>query len=258
LNTEPLERDNDTEIVDAGRLALDGLLARPAAFALLAPGETAVWRIRHPAPLPVPACFEACLDDAERRRAARFHHDRDRRLFLLSHGALRHILAAHAGIPPAAVVYTVSDRGKPGLSGQGPAFNLSHAGECVLVAVSAAGPVGVDVEPVRALPDAAGLVARFFAAEEREAYLRCPEADRTEAFHLVWTRKEAYVKALGGGLSIPFDAFAVSLDRPARLLRPFRDAPTPGPRLSDIPVPPGYAGALAGRARRILCRELTL
>jgi len=112
------------------------------------------------------------------------------------------------------------------------------------------------VEPVRPLPDAEHLVERFFAAEERRAYQACAEADRPKAFFTLWTRKEAYVKALGLGLGMAFDAFAVSQDSPARVLRRHAPASSPAVDLWDIPAPAGYAAALAGQVAGMAVHEV--
>jgi 4'-phosphopantetheinyl transferase len=246
------------EVLLAGRFGLETLLARPCHLPSPSPGEVALWTLVFPPPKPVPAIFREVLGPSELARAQRFVREEDRRQFLLSHGALRLILAAATGLAPGAVAYGRSERGKPYLVGGELAFNLSHAGNCVLVAVTAGSPVGVDVEPLRALSDADGLVERFFATEEIQAYRTCPGDRRTEAFFTFWTRKEAYVKALGGGLSIPLGAFAVSLDDPVRLVRPYPDAPVPGPRLCGALAPAGHVGALCGWFDRIVCRELDL
>jgi len=248
--------ERETKAVEPLRLT-DVLSRSDAIPRLLAAGEVAVWRLHCPPSLPLPAAAVGLLDDAERSRAARFLRETDRRLFTFSHAMLRRILAAFAGLAPQAVTYARTPEGKPYLAG-GPQFNLSHAGDCAVVAICTDTPVGVDVEAVRELPDADGLVGRFFAAEERVAYQSCPPADRAKAFFTLWTRKEAYSKALGGGLSIPFNDFAVSLDAPARLLRPWPGAAGPAPQLWDLAMPAGYAGALAATAERVLCRDFLI
>jgi 4'-phosphopantetheinyl transferase len=254
----PSDRPPPLDVVPAGRVGLADLTACPAMPQSSGPGEAAVWHLVCPPARPVPGCFREVLDAAERARADRFRRERDRRLFTLAHGALRYILAAQTGLDPASITYALSDRGKPFLAGGGPQFNLSHAGDGVLVAVCAGAPVGVDLEPLRPLAGAEALVERFFAVEEGQAFLAWPPPRRAEAFFTIWTRKEAYVKALGGGLAIPLGAFAVSLDGPARLIRPLPGAPFPGPRLCDLPAPAGYVGALAGWCDRVVCRELDL
>ncbi|WP_459855300.1 4'-phosphopantetheinyl transferase family protein [Humidesulfovibrio idahonensis] len=195
------------------------------------------------------------MDQAEAKRAAAFVREVDRRRFVLAHAALRIILAAQTKTTPARIAYRFNAHGKPSLVQGGSEFNLSHAGDWILVAVSVSGPVGIDVEPLRVLPDADALVERFFAPEERSAYLACSEPDRARAFFTLWTRKEAYAKALGQGLGLGFDAFAVGLDSPARVLRPHVSSPDLD--LWDIPAPKGYVGALAGKTDGIAVYELS-
>lgn len=231
------------------------LTARPCPLAPPAPGEAAVWTFVFPPAEPVPPVFEAVLDAAERARADRLARARDRRLFVLAHGLARLVLAAWTGCDPAAVAFAVSEQGKPVLAGGGLAFNLSHAGNCALLAVTAGTPVGVDVEPLRPLPEAGEVAARFFAPEERLALAACPPSERDAAFLRLWTRKEAYVKALGGGLALSLADFAVSLEAPVRVLRPLPISPVPGPRLCDLPAPAGYVAALAGDFDRVVCRS---
>jgi 4'-phosphopantetheinyl transferase len=254
----PWNKARESGLVPAGRWTWDGLTGAIGRLPRLGPGEAVVWRLDQPFDRPLARDVAPWLDAEEAVRAARFVRAADRRRFRLAHAAMRLILAAQAGVTPADVTYAVSDRGKPRPVGLGLHCNLSHAGDCVLVAVSPGGPVGVDVEAVRAMVDGDELVERFFAVEERLAYRALPEARRMEAFFAAWTRKEAYVKALGGGLSIALDAFAVSLDRPARLVRAYAAAPAARVRLWDLPVPAGLAAALAGGAGRVLCRELAL
>ena len=240
----------------AGRIGLADLLARPGRLEPPVPGEVAVWSLLVPDALAVPPLFMASLDPDERARAGRFVRERDRRCFIFSHGAARCILAAATGLAPADVAFGRSPQGKPHLLGRNLAFNLSHSGACTLVAVAVGAPIGVDVEALRPLDRADDLVARFCSDAEGQAYLARPEKRRTEAFFTLWTRKEAYVKALGGGLSIPLRAFTVSLDEPARIVQPWPLAPRPGPRLCGLPAPAGHVGALCGWFERIVCREL--
>lgn len=235
--------------------SLGDLLASPEALPSCAFGQVNLWVLHHDLTAPLPDYLSPLLDQAETARAAAFMREVDRKRFVLGHAALRIILAAQARTTPARITYRFNAHGKPSLALGGPEFNLSHAGDCILVAVSANVPVGVDVEPVRTLLDADALVERFFAPEERRAYLACAEPDRARAFFTLWTRKEAYAKALGLGLGLAFDSFAVSLGRPIRVLRPH--ASSPDLALWDIPAPEGYVGALAGQTDGITVYEVS-
>lgn len=168
----------------------------------------------------------AHLDEAERRRAARFHFARDAQRWTAAHVALREVLAAHTGIAAGALPFATQEDGKPYLeSPEAPAFNLSHADGLALIAVGGAQPLGVDVEAVRPVPEMEGVAESHFAADERAALFALPEAERLDAFYRIWTRKEAYVKATGVGIGPALAKFSVTVDPwDVRLLRDAHDA----------------------------------
>jgi 4'-phosphopantetheinyl transferase len=138
---------------------------------------------------------------------------------------MRQVLASLLGESPAALRFTQGEHGKPRLAGaaagSGLAFNLSHSGSWALLGWSWRRDIGVDVEWWRALKDEAALVRRFFSVAENAAYEALPALARQRGFFDCWTRKEAYIKAVGRGLALPLDSFDVSFgdDQPARLLR---------------------------------------
>ncbi len=181
------------------------------------------------------------LSSEEQRRAARFHFERDRRRFIGSHAALREILSLYLGEPPASLEFVTRVHGKPELASGAPRFNLSHSGELALIGVAGNRELGVDVERVRAQVAIERIARRFFSASEAAALFAYPGSERDAAFFRCWTRKEAYVKARGGGLRIPLASFDVSLDEGrARLLRaPDIERWT----LHSLAVPPGYVAA---------------
>ena len=141
--------------------------------------------------------------------------------------------------------------GKPELAGRfarsGLRFNVSHCDDVAVYAFSCGPEVGIDVEAIRALPDAEAIARRFFSRRENAAYLALDQRDRPLGFFQCWTRKEAFIKALGEGLSHPLDSFDVSLapGEPAELLR---IEPVPGDdrawRLESFSPAPGYVGAV--------------
>lgn len=154
------------------------------------------------------------LSTAERERAERFRFDRDRDRWLAGRIALRRILARELGVATQDIAYGTLARGKPFLSGvtAGRAeFNLSHAGACALVGISRDAPIGVDVEFVKPMDDLADVAERHFAVEERAALFALPREEQLAGFYRLWTRKEAYIKAIGTGLGHALDRFAVSL-----------------------------------------------
>lgn len=209
-----------------------------------------VWRIAlDPARAPSAADC-ALLSAAEMERASRFATDELRHRWLHGHVAMRRILAARLGVAPADLAYGAGASGKPFLAapaGSGLEFNFSDSADLALLAVSDAGPVGVDVEALRRVPEFEAITARFFSTEERTALLALPEAERLGAFHRVWARKEAYIKAVGDGLAHGLQRFAVTHARgDARFvhLDGSREAAR-GWTLAEVEVPAGYEGAVA-------------
>jgi 4'-phosphopantetheinyl transferase len=139
---------------------------------------------------------------------------------------LRQLLAAVLGTAPVELQFAAGTHGKPALAGKfaasGLHFNLSHSDAFGLAGWAWQREIGVDVEAWRQMNDAAALVRRYFSQAEIAAWEAVPPAQRSEAFFNIWTRKEAYVKAVGRGLGLALDSFDVSLEGgpEARLLRP--------------------------------------
>lgn len=148
--------------------------------------------------------LDATLSDDERARASRFRLERDRRRFIRVRGALRTLLGTYLAVLPAELTFEYGAHGKPALAGgyQGALkFNVSHSQGLALMAVSRDVEVGIDVEGIRPMPDAAEIAARFFSPLEAAELQAVPAVSRTEAFFACWTRKEAYLKAVGRGLA---------------------------------------------------------
>ena len=197
----------------------------------------------------------AQLSNAERERASRFACARDARRFIVGRARLRQLLAARlgGGVRPESVELVFGACGKPALAN--PAlnsqlrFNLSRCDDLAVYALSSGCEVGVDVEAVRPLPEADVIAARFFSRREHAAYRALDPCDRPLGFFQCWTRKEAFIKALGEGLSHPLDGFDVSLalGAPAELLR-VELPPVPGGdrgwRLASFSPAPGFVAAV--------------
>jgi 4'-phosphopantetheinyl transferase len=156
----------------------------------------------------VVARLAALLAPGELERAARMGSETLRRRFLVAHGALRVLVAGHAGLDPVALRFDTSGEagGKPRLVGPPPAratdFNLSHSGELALVAIASGVEVGVDVEELRPLDDLGPLARRVLAPAEAEALRLQPAGRRLEEWYRAWVRKEAVLKASGRGLEV--------------------------------------------------------
>jgi 4'-phosphopantetheinyl transferase len=192
------------------------------------------------------------LSADEQARARRFLHERVAQAYTVSHGMLRRVLARYDAGAPEALRFVVGQFGKPALAASAGAsleFNLSHSGDLALIAVSRSGPVGVDVESRNRATRHLDLAERFFSPAERAA-LRGLAHDREatiEGFFNAWTRKEAYLKATGHGITRGLHHFDVSLapGEPAALLADRLDPSAPERwRMSAIDVGGEYAGAV--------------
>lgn len=152
----------------------------------------------------------AVLPDDERARAERMNDPGARRRFVTGRACLRSALARLTHVAARDIRFAYGAHGRPFLPG-GPSFSLSHSGERVLIAVAAEGRVGADVERIRPVRRLEALAARWFAPGERVWLSAVPEDEREAAFFAVWTRKEAFAKALGRGVATPFGAFTVNM-----------------------------------------------
>lgn len=155
--------------------------------------------------------FEASLSDAERDRAARFHFDRHRLIYVVAHGMLRDVLSRYVDADPASVSLGATEEGRPFIEGASDLdFSLSHADDAAVVAIARGRRVGVDIEKHRPDMEHASLAERFFTPEEVAA-IRAAGSERVaETFFDCWTRKEAIVKAVGRGITMRLCSFAVS------------------------------------------------
>jgi 4'-phosphopantetheinyl transferase len=185
-------------------------------------GEVHVWRATLAWPDIAAHRLEQYLSADERDRMERFRFERDRRRYLVGRGLLRSLLGRYLDVAPQDLRFETTAAGKPHLaSGQGQLqFNLAHSGEYVLIAIADGRAVGIDVEEVRDNFDTGQLATQFFSPHEQREFEMLTGRARIEAFFECWTRKEAYVKARGEGLSLPLGQFDVSLraGEPARLI----------------------------------------
>lgn len=214
--------------------------------------EVHVWTASLDQPAETVARLRALLDPDETRRADRFLFEKGRTQFTVGRGVLRLLLGDYLAIDPRDVRFGYNPYGKPSLAGPDDAhplrFNLSHSGELVLYAVAWGREVGIDLETIRTDFASDGIAQRFFAPAEVAALRGLPEEARTHAFFTCWTRKEAFIKARGKGLSIPLDAFEVSLVPGAEAaVLVTHDDPAEAGRwsLHELHPGPGYVGALA-------------
>jgi 4'-phosphopantetheinyl transferase len=153
--------------------------------------------------------LDSLLDGAERARGERFVQAIHRRRFRVGRAMLRRTLASWTGVPAARIAFQYGPNGKPEMR-DGPAFNVSHSEGTLLIGVVERGRLGVDIEVLRPIGDRMALAEANFARDEVRALERVPLAEQDEAFLGIWTCKEAFIKAVGDGLSIPLRSFCVA------------------------------------------------
>ncbi|MGA8027350.1 MAG: 4'-phosphopantetheinyl transferase superfamily protein [Bryobacteraceae bacterium] len=195
--------------------------------------------------------FQSLLASDERDRASRFRFEHLRQLFVIRRGALRCLLGRYLDLDPANIWFNYGSKGKPALaSATGVEFNTTHSGDVAAFAFTLGCPIGLDLEQVRPLKETQDIADRFFCSEEAEEMMSLPPSERERAFFCCWTRKEAYVKAIGDGLSAPLDTFRVTVrpDEPAHFIHLAND--TNAARvwtLQDLCLASDCAAALAYR-----------
>jgi 4'-phosphopantetheinyl transferase len=218
---------------------------------MLGSDEVHVWRASLDLEASCVQSLLSTLSEEERVRAERFCFQKDREHFIVARGLLRAILGRYLDMQPSQLRFCYSPYGKPTLTresgGDMLQFNLSHSHRLALVAVTRGREIGVDLEYIRPEPDLISLAERFFSPREVAVLCALPANMQTEAFFNCWTRKEAYLKAKGFGLSIPLSQFDVSLapGEPAALLSTNWDTQEASRwSLRELNPGPGYVAAL--------------
>jgi 4'-phosphopantetheinyl transferase len=219
----------------------------------LASGEIHLWSARLEASPGRLERLSAVLSSRERARAGRYRFERHRRRYQVTWGLTRSLLGCYTATDPSALSFEFGAKGKPELvTPTALQFNISHSGERVVLAITSSWPLGVDIEELRPLEDAAGIARRFFSAEEVRAFEALDEAHQLEGFFNCWTRKEALIKAVGEGVFVSLDRFDVSLapGEPARLVSLDGQPATNEPwHLVHLQPEAGMIGALATPAQ---------
>jgi 4'-phosphopantetheinyl transferase len=188
----------------------------------------------------------------ENARASRFHFEKDRNQFTRCRSALRALLADYLAIPAAEIRFDYLTSGKPQLAvEQNPRalqFNVCHSAGMALIAVGSEQRLGVDIEKIRGDVDATSLAERFFSLRERAGLRALPDHLRAPGFYACWTRKEAFLKATGDGLSFPLADFSVTthpdLDPELEQIRGNTEARKQW-FLADLRVVAGYRATVA-------------
>lgn len=187
----------------------------PPAMLSLGSREVHVWRAHLPEHTTHLAALSSLLSPDERTSAARFRFASDRERYTLSRGLLRVILSRYLAVAPERLEFSYGPQGKPAIlvpaDGGWLRFNLSHARDLALYALCRDHELGIDVEYMRSDIEYERIARHVFSLYERTILSSLPPHERAEAFFRCWTMKESYVKARGGGLSIPLDQFDVAL-----------------------------------------------
>jgi 4'-phosphopantetheinyl transferase len=209
-----------------------------------------VWAVQLSA---LDAVVERCIEILsldERVRANRYRFEDHRRSYILSRGVLRTLLGFYLSVPPAEIQFSYGEKGKPDVSGviTDIRFNSSRSAGVALYALTRHCELGVDIEQIRSLQDIEQIADRFFCSEEARELFNLPASQRESAFFNCWSRKEAYIKAVGDGLSMPLNGFRVTLkpNDPAKFVHLGNDRRVAQEwTLQNIDIVPNYAAALA-------------
>jgi 4'-phosphopantetheinyl transferase len=219
----------------------------------IGPDTIDVWAWSLDVPPPVLGAYSALLSVDERTRAMRFVRERDRQRFVAARGQLRSILGRYLGLSPQSICFSYGDYGKPHLSIGGTLpfyFNLSHSADLAVLAVSDRYELGVDIEEICFLKE--DVARRFFSRKEYQTLRALPAATYLDGFYRCWTRKEAFVKAYGSGLSLPLDSFDVTFDGSGepRLERLEADPEAPSIwKILELKTPINFAGAVVASTK---------
>ena len=248
----------------ASREWADSGLAR-AAVAAHGPHEIQIWRVPVLGDRKALCDLAACLSPDEHERANRFSVKPARDQFITGRAALRQMLGACLNVEPAALTFDYQPRGKPYLDERRwqteVRFNVSHSGSWVVIALTHAREVGVDIEAIERVADWQLLAGRIFSPGELSGLRALPELQQREAFYHGWTRKEAYLKATGEGLIDALVEIEVTLvpgHEPELLAVPAGAEELGRWEMRAIPLPAGYAGAVvfeAGERRDFCCKS---
>jgi 4'-phosphopantetheinyl transferase len=234
----------------------------PARITRPGPGEVRVWLTSLDPGATVVDRLVAVLSPDERERAARFHFRRDAMRWIVARATLRDVLGGCLETEPAAIAFAYGKKGKPSLKGAALdlQFSVSHSGDLAVYAVGIGVPVGVDIERLHTVDELEAIAERTFSRRECAVLRGLPVGLRRAGFFNCWTRKEAYIKTLGEGLSYPLQRFSVSLapGTPARL-ESVDDAPAhvESWTMEALPLPTGFAGAVVvgTHPARVVCER---
>jgi len=231
---------------DSGKEAVDDLVLTDSLQTALSPDEVHVWIADLDSYLP--DNFERLLSIDEVQRAHRFHFAKHRNHFVIARGLLRKLLAAYLACNPVELKFEYAAKGKPSVAAaHAIKFNLAHSHGQAAYAFSRNRELGIDIELMRQDFGGEDIARRFFSTHEVQCLETVAKDLAGQAFFNCWTRKEAYIKAIGEGLSMPLEAFDVSLapGEPAALLQNrLNEREVERWSMQSLTAPDGYAAAL--------------
>jgi 4'-phosphopantetheinyl transferase len=230
----------------------DILWPPPPARRSLGKTDVHVWAAHLALPPGTLGTLASVMSDDELQRAARFRFELHRNRFVAARGILRSLLAAYLDCTPDKPQFVYGANGKPALAGgfaeSGLFFNIAHSEDIALIALTRVGPIGIDVEHIRAIRDAGELVERFFSERENALFQALPDDQKSAAFFNLWTRKEAWLKATGEGIGHSLNRVEVTFlpGQPARLLAvPEKSGLFSDWALCELTPANGFVGAIA-------------
>ncbi|MFL6311483.1 MAG: 4'-phosphopantetheinyl transferase family protein [Terriglobales bacterium] len=238
--------------------------SNPVEHQKISSGTVHVWQFDIALPKDQSERYRDILSPDENQRADRFYFDRDRIRFIAARAAMRSILAGYLNVAPHKIIFTYAANGKPefagGLNESGLNFNLSHSRDRALLGVVSNACIGVDIEFINHEFTSDEIAQRFFAPGEVSRLRAMPEMERPAAFFSCWTRKEAYIKAVGQGLSLPLDSFEVAFGpgvEPSLLRVETSSEEAARWSMYNIPAAKGYAAAILveGKNHKLEYRE---
>ena len=189
------------------------------------------------------------LSSEELKKANNFHFEKDKNSYIASHYFLRTILSKYYKIKPGQIIFECNKYGKPFVVNKIATplqFNLSHSGDFCLIGITLNDRIGVDIEKNKEDFSSMEIAEKYFSKNEYEQLLSLRKNDRNKAFYYCWTRKEAYIKAEGKGLSIPLDSFDVTIsETKPKLTRIENKNDLSNWHLYNIPINEKYFAAVA-------------
>ncbi len=195
------------------------------------------------------------LDVKEKSKAVKFKFEKDLRTYIVSHGAMREILSLYLETRLRNIEFETNSYGKPFLRGgkKDICFNLSHSHELALLAITKSRRIGVDIEFIRPEFAAEAIAEHIFSPLEIEVLRNLPKALQTRAFFDCWTRKEAFIKAVGKGLSYPLKDFSVAFspfEKPGLVAHENTAVTIENWQIIELEIGGNYAAAMAIEARK--------